>query len=557
MSQTMTVSPSQPAKTYDLVIIGSGAASVTAALAAKSAGKSALIVEKTGLFGGTTATSGGTLWVPNNPLMKRAGLPDSYELARTYLDACVGPHAPGSTAARRHAFLTEGPKAIELLQTYGMQFDLAPGYSDYHVDEVPGGMAQTRSIIPRMFDLRRLGDWRERLRRRPAPPIRANEIPPLTLNGRTLESRMIMLKVALRMTRQWLGGDLTGMGAALQGRLLEIALREQIPILLDTEVTGWVMEGGRVAGVLARRDGNEMEIRARDGVIANAGGFSHNDEMRSRFMRAPTSRQWTLASPGDTGEVMQLAIAAGAATACMEQAWWSSISILPDGSLASHPMDISKPHCLMVDQTGVRYTNESTSYVAVGNAMYARNSVSPAIPSWLISDSRHRTRYRWGGRPPGKPPREWLASGYMLQADTLDELATQCGIDPRVLRENVERFNGFARRGRDEDFGRGIGAFNHRCGDVTVRPNPNLGTVEAPPFYAVKLYPGDVGTSGGLVCDEFARVLNESGEPLPGLYATGNISASVMGRSYTGGGGSIAAAVVFGYIAARHATHQT
>jgi 3-oxosteroid 1-dehydrogenase len=214
---------------------------------------------------------------------------------------------------------------------------------------------------------------------------------------------------------------------------------------------------------------------------------------------------------------------------------------------------MAKPHSIVVDQGGERYMNEATSYVDVGNAMYARNEQTPAIPSWYIVDSRHRRRYRFGGLPPGSPPAHWLSSGYMIEAATLAELARKCGIDAERLDATVKRFNQFALAGVDEDFGRGASAYNRFFGDPSHKPNASLGTIEKGPFYAVKLYPGDVGTSGGLVTDEFARVLRKDGTFIPGLYAAGNAAAPVVGASYPGAGASIASSLVFGFVAARHA----
>lgn len=537
----------------DLLIVGSGAASVCAALIAKRSGKRALIVEKTEYFGGSTGMSGGVFWVPNNPVMKRAGVADSLEQARAYLDACAGEPMPGSTVERREAFLSHGPRAIAFLEEHGMALVHAEGYSDYHEGEVPGGVARGRSIVAKPFNRNRLGRWKDRFRCRPGLPVMMHEVADLTLNGATLKSKMTMARVGLRMAQKKIGRDLVGMGGAVQGRLLEIALREKLDLWLESPLVDLVVENGNVMGGVIKRDGRQMRVRAHGGVLLDAGGFSHNQKMREEFQRHPVSVDWTNANPGDTGEVMAMAIKLGAAVNVMEQSWWTLISILPDGTRATHPLDMSHPYSLMVDQSGERYVNESASYLVHGQAMYERNAKVPAIPSWFICDSRFRNRYRWAGVAPGQPPADWLSSGYMLRADSLEDLARQCGVDPQKLQRTITRFNGFAATGVDEDFGRGSGAYHRFLGDPTVKPNPNLGAVERPPFYAVKLYPGDVGTAGGLVTDEFARVEREDGSIIPGLYATGNTTAPVVGRSYPGAGASIAASLVFGFIAARHA----
>lgn len=540
---------------FDFIIIGSGAASITAALVAKEAGARPLILEKTDKVGGSTAMSGGVAWMPANPLQQAAGIADSYEKARAYLDACAGDVGPASSPERRHAFLVEAPRVVQFLQDRGMQFVHAEGYSDYHEGQKPGGVARSRSLVGQIYDARRLGAWRDRLRRNAGtPPILMHEAGALGHNGRTWKSRRTFVKVGLRLLRNKLGADLVGNGMAIQGRLLEIALNAGIPIWLNAAVRGFLIEDRRVAGVEALVDGAPRRLRAEKGVLINAGGFSHNLEMRNAYQQHPIGTDWTNANPGDTGEVQQAAIDLGADVALMEQSWWVSVSIAPDGSKLIHPFDMSKPYSMLVDTGGERYVNESTSYMEVGIQMYARDKVVPAVPSWLISDSRHRNRYMWAGRPAGEPPREWIDSGYMVRADTIEELASKCGIPADRLRQTVDRFNGFAASGVDEDFHRGESAYDRFAGDPTVKPNPNLGPIEKPPFYAVRLYPGDVGTCGGLMTDEFARVLRPDGSVIEGLYATGNSTASVMGRSYPGAGASIGASMTFGFIAARHAT---
>jgi 3-oxosteroid 1-dehydrogenase len=542
-------------ESYDAVIVGSGAGSVCAAMATQLAGGTALILEKTDKFGGSTALSGGVLWMPNNPVMKRAGVPDSMSAARAYLDACAGSEAPGSTKARREAFLTEGPRAIEFLEQLGMKFIHSEGWSDYHETEYPGGVARSRSFEAKLFDLRALGAWRDKLRRHPgAPPVRVPDIAQINLNGRTWNSKMTFLKVGLLMLQNRLGRDLVRMGHALQGRLLQIALRNGVQIRLQAPVRELIVQGDRVVGVRIEQSGRELRIKANRAVLIDAGGFAHNASMRQAFQRRGTTTQWTQSNPGDTGEILEMAIKAGAAVNMMDEAWWLPTSRLPDGSLAAHnPTDLGKPHSLVVDSTGRRYVDEATSYVAFGIAMYERDKTVPALPSWAIIESRHRARYRWGIQAPGRPPQAWLDSGYMKRSDTIEGLAQQCGMDASILRATVDRFNELCRRGVDDDFGRGKSAYHRYWGDPTVKPNPNLGEVSRPPFYAVQIYPGDVGTCGGVVADQWARVLRGDGTPIHGLYATGNATASVVGRSYPGAGASIAASLVFGYIAARHA----
>jgi 3-oxosteroid 1-dehydrogenase len=443
---------------------------------------------------------------------------------------------------------------VDFLERAGMRFVHAEGWPDYHENELPGGLARGRSLVAEIFDMRTLGQWGPTQRRLPRPPVRSTEPAVIGLYGRTWASKMAMFRVGIRMLRNRLGSDLVGMGGALQGRLFQIALQKKIPIWTQAEDARLIMDESRVCGVSIRRGGRTLRIQARDGVLVDSGGFARNPAMRKTYQAAPIGSDWTNSPAGDTGEMIEQIKGLGGRLFLMDQSWWVPVSLLPNGARAINVADISKPHCIVVDGSGSRFVNESTSYVAFGMAMYRRNREVPAIPCWAILDSRHRDRYMWSATKPGHIPAEWLSSGYMKTANSLDDLAKQCGIAPEGLRTTVERFNGFVHRGSDDDFGRGRGAFHRFYGDSTVRPNANLGAIDKPPFYAVAIYPGDAGTSGGLVTDEHARVLQEDGTPIPGLYATGNCTASVMGRSYPGAGASISASAVFGFIAAKHAS---
>jgi 3-oxosteroid 1-dehydrogenase len=351
--------------------------------------------------------------------------------------------------------------------------------------------------------------------------------------------------------------------------MLQIALREQLPIYTDTPVKDLVVENGRVVGVVATRNGRDVRIQARDGVLINAGGFSHNREMRERWMSKPNAWKWTNANPGDTGEMIEAAQKLGAAVDCMNEAWWVITSLGPNESLPEgainpqgvpipfmHHLDLSLPHLIMVDQDGKRFCDESGAYMEIGQRMYARHEqTGRGIPAWVIMEHRHRDNYVWGTAQPGKTPQSWLDSGYMKKADTLDEIARLCGIDAVGLKAEVAKFNEYCRKGVDPEFNRGGRQFDRAHGDPTVKPNPNLGAIEEGPFYAVAMYPGDVGTAGGVLTDEHGRVLREDGSVIEGLYATGNSTASVVGRCYPGAGASIGASFVFGYRAAQHAAH--
>jgi len=556
-------------ESFDFVIVGSGGASMCAALAVKALGKRALIMEKQAKVGGSTGFSGGVWWIPDNPVMKRAGVEDSYERARRYFDSVVTYHGPGSSEARREAYLRTGPEMVEFLERQGMAFQYADGWSDYY-DEKPGGQPRGRSLVAPLFDINELGEWKDRLSMYPGVhlPMGSQDFPTLFLAKRSWAGKLMALRLVGRILRAKLTGrDLRANGAAIQGRMLQIALREQLPIWTDSPVRELIVEKSRVAGVVAVRDGRTVRVRATGGVLINAGGFSRSQELRERYQPKPNPWRWTNANPGDTGEMIEAAMRLGAAVDCMNEAWWVITSLgpgesLPEGAVAAdgtpipfmHHLDLSLPYSIMVDQLGQRFCDEAGAYMEIGQRMYQRHAqTGKAVPSWVIMDSRQREYYPWGTASPGQIPKSWLDSGYLKRADSLRELAGQCGIDSAGLQATVQRFNEFCRKGRDEDFGRGGRAFDRAHGDPTVRPNPNLGPIEKGPFYAVAMYPGDVGTAGGIVTDESARVLREDGSVIDGLYATGNSTASVMGRCYPGAGASIGASFVFGYIAARHA----
>lgn len=536
-------------ETADFVVCGSGGGSICAGLLMKSLGKSPLILEKTDKIGGSTAMSGGVLWIPNHPLQAREGVPDSPEAARDYLYAAVGEDAgPGSSRARKDAYLDQGPKLIEFLERQGLTFIRAEGWSDYY-DNLPGGSARGRSLGVPLLDSAEMGKLFASLRLGPMPfPATVAELRDVTLATRTATGMLTGLKVLLRLRKAKTGKPWLGVGVALQGRMRMAAARHDVPIRINAPVLDFIEEDGKVAGVLAQIDGTERRIRARDGVLINAGGFSHNAAMRAKYGPHPSFTDVTNASPGDTGELIETAAAHGAALDLMDQAWWVPGTKPPHGEIYMHVTDLAKPHVILVNKKGERFTDEAGSYMENGQRMYAQG-----LPIWFIMDSRHRKRYPWGTQPAGNTPKSWIESGYMKQADTIEDLARKIDVDPVALRRTIERYNGFCRAGVDEDFKRGARAYDRWHGDPRNKPNPTLGTIETPPFLAFEAFPGDVGTAGGIVTDQFARVLREDGSIIAGLYATGNSTASVMGRTYPGAGASIGASFVFGYIAARHA----
>jgi 3-oxosteroid 1-dehydrogenase len=543
---------------YDFAVIGSGGGSMCAALYLDSIGKSTLILEKTDKVGGSTAMSGGVLWIPNNDVMRRDGIKDSQEAALTYMEAVVGASGgAASSPARRQAYVSYGPEVIRFLESRGVPFRRPGNYADYYNDRA-GGVATSRALVVPLFNLRELGPWQEKLRRLPAfaLPMSIEEFNEVAVAKTTWKGRWKALLVAIRFAKQkLLDEDWVGCGCALQGRMLQAALQHEIPIYLNTPVEEILMEEGRAVGVRVSKNGETTEIRARDGVLINAGGFARNAAMRNQYGPQPSSADWTNANPGDTGEMINEAMRLGAGAHNLDDAWWVPVSKPPFdlGINPIHVSDIAKPHAILVDSNGERFTNEAGSYMEIGQRMYERNKKTPAVPCYMILDQKNRDDYPLFIAPPGSTPKQWLDTGYVVQAETLSALAKKCGIHPEKLKATVARFNEMVRKGKDEDYHRGARSYDGWYGDPANPGSPTLGTLEKAPFYAVKVYPGDVGTSGGVITDQYARVLTTDGAVIPGLYATGNSTASVMGRTYPGAGASIGASFVFGYIAAKHA----
>lgn len=542
----------------DLLVIGSGGG-LTAAVTAAVSGLDALVVEKENLIGGSTAMSGGVVWLPNNPLMVEDGIADSLEQGMEYFESVVGSPTPASSLERRRAYIEEGSEMVQLLRSLGVHFLRCEGYSDYYagVRGYHGGVARGRAIECHFFDAHQLGPWEDKLRGAftGGVVVYTHESSRAQLVIRTSEGA----RVASRIARRTIGGMVKGEarltnGAALVASLLKLLIERSVPVWTGTKLHELVVEEGQVVGAVLERGGKIVRVRTRGGVLINAGGFSHNREMRERFSgEKPNSAQWSSSNPGDTGEAIELAMKLGAAVDLMDEAWWIPTTIRPNGSVVFVHGERCKPGCIIVDSSGSRYFNEAVSYMEAGQLMYERNRTVPSVPSWLVLDSRYRRHYPLAFRRPGLSPKKWRTKDFITKADTLEELAAACRIDPEGLRATVTRFNELAARGVDEDFHKGEGDHERWYGDTSVQPNPCLGPIDKPPYYALALYPGDVGTSGGLICDEHSRVLDGEGNAIPGLYASGNSTASVMGRTYPGAGASIGASMVFAYIAARHA----
>jgi 3-oxosteroid 1-dehydrogenase len=533
---------------FDVVVVGSGGAGMVAALAAAHHRLSAVVLEKAEAYGGSTARSGGGLWLPGNEVLERADVADRAEDARTYLAHVAGPDV---TPARQNAFLSAAPELLAFVRAHTpLDFDWVPGYPDYY-PEAPGGLPGGRSIEPRPLDARLIGPDLATLAApyRAAPDgIAVTQVDYRWLSLGTRHPRAIL--TAARLTAHGLSARIRRRRTLTMGQALAAGLRAGlratgVPVRLGTPMTDLLVERGRVTGVHATHAGEPVLVRARRGVLLASGGFEHNEPMRRRYQGIGTD--WTVGAAGNTGDGIEAGERLGAALDLMDEAWWGP-SIPLTGGPYFCLAERNQPGCLLVDASGRRFVNEAAPYV---DAVHAMLGPDVRLPAWLVTDQTYRDRYLFAGRGPRSPlPRRWFAAGIAHRAGTLDELAARIGVPATALNGTVRRFNEFATRGRDDDFHRGDSAYDRYYGDPRQRPNPCLGAVARPPFYAFRMVPGDLGTKGGLRTDERARVLRPDSTVVPGLYAAGNVSASVMGRSYAGAGATLGPALTFGYLAA-------
>ena len=545
----------------DLLIAGSGGGGMAAALAALDSGIEPLVIEKQALVGGSTGLSGGMVWLPDNPLMRADGIPDSHEDGLAYFDDVVGDIGQPSSPERREMFLTAGYEMINFLMRKGVRLVRCPGWSDYYPNH-KGGNEAGRAIEGIPYDAAALGNWSDKVQPSMAKSyggfvLKTNELRAVQYFNRSPRAFAVATRVfartrAAKLRRQ----ELLTNGASLIGQMLKVLidLRGEPPIWTDAAMDDLIVDGGRVTGARVSRNGASMNIEARKGVLLAAGGFSRNADMRRRYGGdQPTDGRWSIANAGDTGEVLQTAMRLGAKTDLLDEAWWLPSIFIADGGDAARALGSGRqrPGAIYVDGNGRRFCNESNSYVEVGKAMYANN----AVPCWMVFDEGYIHRYVSGANPFKKRslPEELIERGAVLRGSTIADLARQMEVPADALEQTVKRFNGFAAEGLDPDFGRGQSAYNDCLGDPGYRTNAALGPLDKAPYYATRVVPADVGTCGGLIANEYAQVLDENDRVIEGLYATGNITATVMGRNYLGAGGSIAYTMVFGYVAARHA----
>ena len=555
-----------PVTTYDVIVAGAGAGGMTAAAVAASQGLKVLLVEKTEYIGGTTAWSGGMVWIPANHQMQSAGLSDDLSNAKAYLASTV-PEAHG--ADLRKAFLARGAEAIDYLEAH-TEVRLAPVkvYPDYYPD-LPGATAGGRVLEPFAFDGLKLGDHFERLRP-PLPEftlfggmmVNRLDIPHLRRAGRsprsTLRSLQLISQYVLQRLRAPRGTTLH-LGNALAARLYASLLSRQVDIVFGATIERLVMEGGEVGGAEIASSSGTQPIFARKGVILATGGFSHDAELRRQLFPAGAGFV-SATSPAGTGDGLRLAMAHGArlATEVADPAYWVPASRFTrdDGSRGIFPhtvTDRAKPGVIAVNGTGRRFVNEALSYHEFVRAMLRDGNDAADRPFYLICDRAFLWNYGLGRiQPFTRRIRRFIKQGELIEAKTIDELATAIGVEPAALLATVNEYNEHARSGRDPAFGRGSTIYQRHLGDAGHSPNPCVAPIEKRPFYALRIFPADLGTAIGLRTDVDARVLRADGSPIAGLYACGNDMGSIMNGNYPGPGITLGPALTFGYIAARH-----
>jgi len=550
-------------KQVDVLVVGTGAGAMVAAVTAADAGATTLIVEKSDLYGGTSATSGGGVWIPASDSALAQGQQDSPEEAYTYIKGLVG----SSVDDRRIRTFTEYARimARHVEKISDLRFVAIP-YTDYHAER-PGGKMGYRSHETNTLDARRLSR-RDFETLRPTHPAAAlfGFIPWTTMEAAPMVTRgqgwiKTMAKVLLRYY-----GDVPQrlrskrsrflvFGNAIAGHLKLALDRAGGEMWLNAPLASLIRdEAGRVTGAVIEREGKPVRVRAAKGVILGAGGFERNQQMREQYLPGEGRAEWSGGQVNNTGDAIRAGTAIGAATDLMAEAWWAPTVKVPDED-RGRPLFYERalPGNVIVNQLGDRFMNEARSYDIAGKAMIdADRPDARTIPSWIVFDARFRAKYPMGPILPVFP--DWMLPAKVRRmwkkANTIEALAVRMGIEPARLKTTIDRVNGFAKTGTDEDFGRGGAAYDRYYGDQSVKPNPNLAPIDKGPFYAVPVYPGDIGTKGGLAVDERAAVLNDKGAAIPGLYAIGNNSASVMGPAYPGAGSTLGPAMTFGYLAA-------
>ena len=537
------------------------------AVRASDLGLDVLIVEASDLYGGSTAISGGVVWIPNNDQMKSRGIDDSYEESLTYLKHQTKGEVP---EARLAAYVEHAPRMLRWLEANThFRLDSLEMYADYY-PEAPGGKVGGRSMEPVPFDADLLGTEFFKLRR-PHPQsqvmgkfgITAREakayLSPSWSGRFKLLGRIFQYLFRWFKRRKYNRDTKLHAGNALIARLRRSLLDRDVPIWLNTPATELITDGTTVVGAVVERDGKPVRVGARKGVLLGAGGFERNQEWREKYGPTPISTDWNAGNLYNVGQGIQMGMDVGGATERMGDAWWTPVTRIPKSDKAwVLVVEKNLPGGIFVNKHGKRFTNEAAPYLDVGLAMFDGDAVPVC---WQVFDARFRRSYPVGPIAPGYAMPDSRISkkyteGFFRIAPTLDGLAEKIGVDAEALKATVERFNGLCADGVDTDFGRGESLADRYYGDDAFQPNPCMAPIIEAPYYAIPVFPGDLGTKGGLVTDPNGRVLREDGSAIEGLYAAGNTSAAVMGPTYPGAGGTIGPALCFGFLAAETAAGE-
>ena len=557
--------------TVDVLVVGSGGGGMTAALAGEAFGLDTLVIEKSAQFGGSTALSGGGIWVPGAPSQRNEGyVPDPdgvFDYLKRITDGLV-------SDARLRQYVDTAPEMMEFLESP------ARGSNSYG--------SRLRRLLPRTARRFRTRQHDQRARDRPAQARRRGKEPAAPAGAgaqghlvrpkdlrlfyqvrQNWRGKAVLVKLIWRMFRARIFGDrMAAIGQSLAARI-RLALKQHgVPLWLSSPMIELITDvDGNVTGAVVERDGRQQRIGARHGVILAAGGFDHDIEWRKQHLPV-LEKDWSFGNPASMGDGIRAGEKVGGSTDLLDEAWWFPAMCWPDGRLQFMLNERMMPSQFVVNSEGKRFINEAAPYMDFAHAMIdGQNSGVDHIPCWLVTDIRSFHRYVVGGHLPipkvpfapvptgGKVPKAWLDSGIVVEGNSFEELATRIGVPPAQLRATADRFNELARKGHDDDFNRGDSAYDNYYGDPTL-PNPNLHPLQKPPYFAFQIILGDLGTSGGLRTDEHARVLRSDDSFVKGLYAVGNTSAAVMGRSYAGAGATIGPAMTFGYVAAKHIADQ-
>lgn len=556
---------------FDVVVVGSGNGGQTAALCSYEMGtKDVLVIEKSDLYGGTSSISGGGVWIPGNRYAKAAGAEDSFDKAKTYLRQLITEEEVPEY--QLDAFLENGPKMVDFLhERTRVRYVTLQHYPDYYTN-LDGSMEGHRSMEPETFDASELGEEWRRLRRT-HPMMHLGGVVGIT----QVEAALLVgqqpgwWKSALKLFWDYLI-DIPwrlkdrfhrrlATGCAGVARLRASMLDRDIPLWLNTPMTKLVDEEGRVTGVEVMREGKPLRIQARKAVILAAGGFEHNQALREKYLPKPTDHRWSAGTLDNTGDALLEGQRLGAKTHRLDEAWWcNTISVPGEDIPRLSVMERSYPGSIIVNPAGKRFSNESQNYMAFQQETFRLHSDdNPCHPTWQVFDANFRATYFVGPlynskfRPDWMIPKSYEAEGFYARAESIRELAEKISVDPDGLEETVNKMNEYASTGVDPDFQRGEVAYDRYYGDPRVTPNPCLGPIDKPPYYAVKIDPGDFGTQGGLVIDENAQVLHEDGHAIEGLYAIGNCSAPTL-PCYPGPGATLGPAMTFAYQAAKSIT---